>query len=64
MANELKACEWFYEGVAAGDYYRTTCGNYFQVFEGTPADNNMHFCCYCGGELIQAEADADSVEEA
>jgi len=28
--------------------YETECGNAFELNEGTPADNNMAYCCYCG----------------
>ena len=31
--------------------YDTECGNMFQLNDGTPADNEMAFCPYCGRRL-------------
>jgi len=31
--------------------YDTACGHRFTINEGTPAENYMQFCCYCGGAL-------------
>jgi hypothetical protein len=42
-------CAWTYED--AEEYWETACGNHFQIIDGTPQDNEMKFCCYCGGEL-------------
>jgi len=28
--------------------YETECGNAFELNDGTPADNGMTYCCYCG----------------
>ena len=33
------------------DVWETTCGNAFTINEGSPADNEMTFCCFCGREL-------------
>jgi hypothetical protein len=41
---ELRPCHWTEdEGMWA-----TSCGNAFMLNDGTPTDNNMKFCCYCG----------------
>ena len=29
-------------------YYETDCKNAFAVTDGTPSENKMFFCCYCG----------------
>lgn len=34
------------------DTWGTQCGHYFTVNEGTPADNSMRFCCFCGKPLV------------
>ncbi len=31
--------------------WHTDCGNLFEVIDGTPAENKMKFCCYCGAAL-------------
>ena len=32
--------------------YATACGGLFCLDEGTPAENHMRFCCYCGRPLV------------
>lgn len=34
-------------------YWDTSCDNAFEIIDGTPAENNFKFCCYCGGQLVQ-----------
>jgi hypothetical protein len=41
--------------------YETTCGQMFQTAAGTPHENNMEYCCYCGRRLVSA-AGAPSVD--
>lgn len=36
----------------------TGCGNMFVLTEGTPFDNEMGFCCYCGHKLDQVTQQA------
>jgi hypothetical protein len=47
-------CAWNQDGDEEGDTYGTGCGNYFVINEGTPADNDMKFCCYCGKPIRQS----------
>jgi len=48
-----KTCKWTPVESYDGEYYwETECGKSFFVDEGTPADNEMNFCAYCGGKLI------------
>jgi len=35
------------------DYWETSCGESFYLEDGTPRDNNMRFCPYCGRRLEQ-----------
>jgi len=30
------------------NWYETSCGESFTINDGTPADNGMKFCCFCG----------------
>lgn len=30
------------------DFWETDCGQAFQPTDGTPRENKMRFCCYCG----------------
>lgn len=46
---EVKMCEWRENSDGC---WETACGNAFEVSEGTPAENGMKFCPYCGAGLI------------
>ena len=35
--------------------YHTGCGQLFVLNDGTPRENGMRFCCYCGGGLRQGK---------
>jgi hypothetical protein len=46
-------CEWTQE-----DYDNTTwetCSDPFCLNEGTPSENGMKFCCFCGKPLKEVE---------
>ena len=51
-------CLWSRDGDEEHDVWGTSCGRYFTIIEGTPTDNEMRFCCYCGGNL-EENNDAD-----
>ena len=44
-----KECEWEYDKET--DSYDTDCENKFSIIEGTPKDNEMIFCPYCGAKI-------------
>jgi DNA-directed RNA polymerase subunit RPC12/RpoP len=37
--------------------YVTTCGNTYEIINGTPRENHMNFCPYCGKRLRVKEND-------
>lgn len=41
-------CKWTIDLEA----YTTQCGGLFEITYGSPEENNMNFCPYCGGILI------------
>ena len=45
-------CEWTQneDGI-----WETACGNMFEVMEGTPHENQMNYCPYCGKYLVEIE---------
>lgn len=52
LSNDLlDSCTWSQEDEDS-DGWETDCGYNFEIYEGTPAENNMKFCCYCGKRLI------------
>tara|TARA_R110000868_G_scaffold199913_3_gene447048 strand:+ start:475 stop:651 length:177 start_codon:yes stop_codon:yes gene_type:complete len=43
-------CIW----AEAGDgVWHPECGGAFILNDGTPEENGMKFCCYCGSPLVQ-----------
>ena len=54
MSNDIKpaACGWSQDGDSDSDTWATSCGHYFRLDDGTPTDNKMAFCCYCGKSLV------------
>jgi hypothetical protein len=51
-SNDL-LCVWSQMGYEYGDTFETTCGNAFVFIEGSPEENDMHYCCYCGKSIKQ-----------
>ena len=47
---EPKVCNW--EADSEGNY-STSCGEIFTLIDGTPTENGMRFCCYCGKSLFR-----------
>lgn len=52
-----KACSWAQDGVGE-DHWDTGCRKRFTLMDGSPSENRMRFCCYCGGDLIEQIAEA------
>ena len=46
-------CTWHQDGDSDSGVYATSCGHYFNLEDGTPEDNKMSWCCYCGKKLAQ-----------
>lgn len=45
---EPETCQWLTD---ADNNYSTSCGEMFILIEGTPSENGMKYCCYCGKRL-------------
>lgn len=59
MSNPQSTCMWTYDEDGSWD---TSCSNKFTIFEGTPKENGMKFCCYCGATVKEKlKEDADCV---
>lgn len=49
-------CEWKQD---ENGVWETECGNMFEITEGTPNENDLKYCPYCGKHLIQIDAVLD-----
>lgn len=58
MTDILKSCTWEYQGDEY-NYWETLCGHAFQLVDGSPSDNGMNFCPYCGQQLIENLSDKE-----
>jgi hypothetical protein len=46
-------CTWHQDGDSDSGVYATSCRRFFDLTDGTPEDNKMQWCCYCGKKLAQ-----------
>lgn len=44
-------------------HWHTSCGNMFTLFDGTPVENGMAFCPYCGNALVEKRFEYEGEEE-
>lgn len=49
-------CEWKQDEDQHG-LWETDCGNLFDITEGTPHENGMNYCPYCGKHLVETSND-------
>ena len=50
-------CEWTVTSNYEDAYWDTSCGEAFVFEEGTPEDNSMKYCPFCGRKLTMRAAD-------
>jgi hypothetical protein len=47
-------CRWLQDGDEDSGTYMASCNRrYFVLEDGTPTDNHMTHCCYCGKPLVE-----------
>jgi hypothetical protein len=54
---DSNTCKWHQNEYWSA--YDTECGDSFYLEDGTPEENGMKFCCYCGKPLKQVLYDYD-----
>ena len=53
-------CEWIQD--EWDNSCDTSCGNKYEIIDGTPEHNGMNYCTYCGGKLETIAGDATRAE--
>ena len=53
----METCEWKENSNEYEITWKTSCGEEFVLLEGTPEENGLKFCAYCGRKLTQRAAD-------
>ena len=51
--DEPETCTWHQDGDSDSGVYATSCRRFFNLDDGTPEDNRLAWCCYCGRKLLQ-----------
>lgn len=61
---EPNECRWLQDGDEDSGTYMASCSRrYFQLNDGTPKDNDMMHCCYCGKPLVEVPIETESEDE-
>lgn len=55
-------CVW-HNDPETDNSWDTSCRQLFELYDGTPTENGMKFCCYCGGSLVEHIDHARRIEE-
>jgi hypothetical protein len=55
-----RLCKWSQNEDGA---FETECGGAFEIMSGTPTDNNMRYCCYCGDAIEEVGYEGDVIED-
>lgn len=50
---ETETCKWSYDEYT--DSWDTDCKDKFSIISGTPAENNMIYCHFCGKKIVEVE---------
>jgi hypothetical protein len=54
----IQDCEWSQDSEwTDNSVWNTSCSSHFVLNEGSPDDNGMNYCPYCGGKLIPQPTD-------
>ena len=57
-------CRWLQDGDEDSGTYMASCNRrYFMLEDGTPTDNRMSHCCYCGKPLVEVPIEPEDNHE-
>lgn len=60
LAPDKPKCTWTDD---EGGCWDTSCGHRFVVNDGTPSENSMAYCCFCGKEIEEVLPEPEGDEE-
>lgn len=60
LAPDKKKCLWEEDEDGC---WETTCKHNFLVNDGTPSDNSMVYCCFCGNEIEEVLFEPEGDDE-
>ncbi len=63
LSPEAPVIQCLWTQVEDGGDWDTSCGDLFTLLEGTPKDNDMKYCAYCGGVLIEKPYEQQSFDD-
>jgi hypothetical protein len=57
-------CRWLQDGDEDSGTYMASCNRrYFVLEDGTPTDNHMTHCCYCGKPLVEVPIEREDEDD-
>jgi hypothetical protein len=57
-------CRWYQDGDEESGTYMASCNRrYFMFEDGTPTDNRMTHCCYCGKPLVEVPIEPEGNDD-
>ncbi len=57
-------CRWLQDGDEDSGAYMASCSRrYFVLEDGTPTDNHMTHCCYCGKPLVEVPIEPEDNDD-
>ena len=65
MTNTAEVCNWSQPTYSDAECnaWKTDCGEYWAITEGTPTENNMKFCHGCGKPIKEHPFQCAEIEE-
>ena len=58
VVGKYESCHWKVEDNES-DCWDTSCGSSFIINDGTPSENDMYYCCYCGKSLVDDKGEIE-----
>jgi hypothetical protein len=61
---QQEECRWLQDGDKESSTWQASCSRrYFMLVDGTPTDNRMSHCCYCGKKLVEVPIEQEDDHE-